>query len=81
MKMGYFQKLKEPQLVELEGEMEFVLVTEIDISEMRNGIIIMKGQSYNYENGELEKRHIKEIQYSTTEDGYHDLDENGNMIE
>jgi hypothetical protein len=81
MKMRYFQKLKEPQLVELEGEMGFVIVTEIDISEIKNGLIFMKGQSYNYENGELEKHHAKEIQYSTNEDAYYSVDENGEVID
>ncbi|WP_226035697.1 hypothetical protein [Aquibacillus saliphilus] len=79
--MRYFQKLKEPQLVELESEMGFVIVTEIDMSQMKNGLIFLKGQSFNYEDGEVEKCRDKEIQYSTNEDAYYEIDEQGNTID
>lgn len=79
--MEYFQKLQEPQLVELEGEMGFIIATEIDISQMKNGLIFMRGQSYNYEDGELEKGKVKVVQYSTNEDAYYELDENGKPID
>lgn len=79
--MRNFQTLKEPQLVELEGEYGFVIVTEIDVSHMKIGLIFMKGQSFNYENGEIENGGEKEIQYSTNEDAYYDFDEQGNIID
>lgn len=76
-----YQKLPEHQLVELDGEMGFVIVTEIDLSHMKNGIIFMRGQSYNYESGEVKKGRIKEIEYVVVENVYYDLDENGKIID
>ncbi|WP_373896401.1 hypothetical protein [Virgibacillus sp. CBA3643] len=79
--MNGYQKLEQPQLVELEGEIGFVIVTEIDISETKNGMIFMRGESYNYEDGTLEKQRTKEIQYSTTEESYFDTNEYGKILD
>ncbi len=79
--MRDFQKLETPQLIELEGEIGFIIATEIDVSEMRNSIIFMKGKSYNYEDGEMDPQGIKEVQYSLSEDAYHEVDEHGRIID
>jgi len=73
--MRDFQKLDQPQLVELQGELGFVIVTEIDVSEMKNSLLFMRGKAYNYENGELTETGIKEIQYSVNEGAYYNVDE------
>lgn len=78
--MRNYQKLEEPQLVELDGELGFIIVAEIDISEIKNKIIFMRGESFNYEDGTIEKQRIKEIQYSVNEDSYYELDEKGNVL-
>lgn len=60
--------------------MEFVVVTEIDITEMKNNIIFMRGKTFNYEDGIVEEIGVKEIQYSLSEDGHCEVDENGKPI-
>lgn len=79
--MKEFQKLETPQLIELDDEKKFVIVTEIDLSEMKNHLIFMRGKSYNYEIGQVIEGKLVEIQYSVTEDGYCRIDENGNFID
>ncbi len=79
--MNDFQKLETPQLVELDGEIGFVIVTLVDLSLMKNGLIRMRGQSYNYESGDLVKGKVKEIQYDFMEKAYFDIDENGKIID
>lgn len=79
--MRNFQELNEPQLVELESEQKFVIVTEIDLSEMKNQLIFMKGRSYSYDGGLVTEHEEVEIQYSTTEDAWYRLDENGKVID
>jgi hypothetical protein len=76
-----FQELNEPQLVELESEQKFVIVTEIDLSEIKNQIIFMKGRLYGYEGGLVTEHEEAEIQYSLTEDAWYRLDENGKVID
>lgn len=41
----------------------------------------MKGQSCNYENGEIVEGNIKEVSYSVMQNEYFDLDEKGNVID
>lgn len=79
--MRDYQKLETPQLIELDSEYGFIIATEIDISEINNGIIFIKGRSYNYENGEIEKGRIREIQYNSMFDAQYELDEEGNFID
>ncbi|MCT8138623.1 hypothetical protein H1D32_13255 [Anaerobacillus sp. CMMVII] len=79
--MDEFQKLENPQLVELDGEYGFVIVTEIDMSLIKSGVIVMRGKSYNYESGEIIKSNDKEIQYSIHENAYYNLDDNGKVID
>ena len=79
--MNIFQKLDSPQLVELDGELGFVIATEVDLSLIKNGWIYMRGQSYNYENGELIKRKVKELHYNIIERAYYDLDKDGKVID
>ncbi|MCY7774924.1 MULTISPECIES: hypothetical protein [Bacillus] len=79
--MKDYQKLETPQLIELAGEYEFIIATKIDISEIRSGIIFMKGQSCNYENGEILEGNIKEVSYSVMQNEYFDLDEKGKVID
>lgn len=78
--MRDYHKLEPAQLIELDSEYEFIIATEIDISEIRSGIIFMKGQSYYYEHGELVKLNLKEISYSVMQNEYFNLDEKGNVI-
>jgi len=79
--MRYWQKLGVPELINLEKDLEFVIVTDIDLSEMKNNLIFMKGKYYDYEDGIVEEIGIKEIQYSVDEDGNSEIDENGNYID
>ena len=78
--MNDFQMLENPQLVELDGESGFVIATEVNLSVIKNGWIYMRGQSYNYENGELLKGKVKELHYNIREDAYFDLDKDGKAI-
>ncbi|MGN7243270.1 hypothetical protein ACTHQC_07310 [Bacillus paralicheniformis] len=79
--MRDYQKLEAPQLIELDGEYGFIIAPKIDISEMRNGIIFMTGQSYNYEDGEVKKGRIIEVECRTMFDARRELDGNGNIID
>ena len=79
--MNGFQTLDNPQLVELDGESGFVIVREVDLSLMKNGWIYMRGQSYNYENGDLLKGKAKELHYNIMEKAYYDLDKDGKIID
>lgn len=79
--MNDYQKLENPKLVELDSELGFIIATEIDLSLFNNGILLLKGQSYDYENGEVVKGNVKEINYSFMENGHFDLDENGKVID
>ena len=79
--MNGFQTLENPQLVELDGELGFVIATEVDLSLIKNGWIYMRGQSYNYENGELLKGKEKELHYNIMEKAYYDLDKDGKIID
>jgi len=76
-----FQKLEIPQLVELEKYLEFVIATEIDVSEMINKIILMRGDIFNYEDGEITEEPTVEIQYSLSEDGHFGVDKNGEPLD
>lgn len=66
--MHDFQKLNNPQLVELEGEYGFIIATDVDVSEIRNGLMFMQGESYNYDDGELTNQGKRKVQYSLNED-------------
>lgn len=81
MKMRDYQKLDNPQLMQLDSEYGFIIATEIDLSLINNGILLLKGRSYDYENGDVIKRNVKEIQYSIMENSRFDLDENGKVID
>lgn len=79
--MSDFQKLNNPQLTLLDSEFGFIVATEIDLSLINNGVILLKGHSYDYENGEVIKGNIKEISYSISENCRYNLDENGKVID
>lgn len=79
--MSEYQKLDAPQLTLMDSEYGFIVATEVDLSLINNGIILLKGRSYDYENGEVIKGDIKEIQYSIMENCRFDLDENGKVID
>jgi hypothetical protein len=76
-----YQKLDTPQLVQLDSEFGFVIATEIDLSLINNGIILLRGRSYDYENGEVIKGNVKEVNYSIAENSRFDLDDDGKVID
>jgi hypothetical protein len=47
--MSEFQKIENPQLIELEGENGFIIATEIDLSMISNKVVLFKGKYYNYD--------------------------------
>ena len=71
--MKNYQKLEEPQLIELDGENGFIIATLIDMSQMKNKVILLKGKSFSYDEGEVKDCGIKEIQYSLEEEGYYNI--------
>lgn len=76
-----YQKLETPQLVELQNDLGFIIATEIDLSLFKNGLLFLKGRSYDFESGEVLQGNVKEVQYSISEDSYYNLDENGKVID
>jgi hypothetical protein len=80
-KVSEYQKLDVPQLVQLDSEFGFIVATEIDLSLINNGVIQLRGRSYDYESGEVIKGNVKEINYSIAENGRYDLDDNGKVID
>jgi len=77
-----YQKLTEPKLIKLEGELGFIIATEIDISNIENGVMLFRGDGYNYDNlkkTELDSKGLIEIQFSVEEDQYHLLDDEGGI--
>jgi hypothetical protein len=79
--MSDYQKLDTPQLMLLDSELGFIIATEIDLSLINNGVILLKGHSYDYENGVVVKGNVKEISYSISENSRYDLDDNGKVID
>lgn len=79
--MRAFQRLETPQLVELGSETTFVIVTEIDVSEMKNGLIFMRGKAFHYDDGNVGQGGSKEIQYSVTEDAHFEINSAGEIID
>ena len=77
-----YQKLTESKLIRLEGEYGFIIATEIDISNIENGVMLFRGDGYNYEDlkkAELDSKGLIEIQFSVEEDQYHLLDDEGGI--
>ena len=71
--MKNYQKLEEPQLIELDGENGFIIATLIDMSQMKNKLVLFKGEYFNYDEGEVKGCGIKELQYSLEEEGYYNV--------
>ena len=74
VKLHEYQKLEIPLLVELQNELGFIIATEIDLSLIKHGIVLLKGCSYDFESGEVIKGKKTEVKYSISEDSYYDLD-------
>jgi len=79
-----YHKLTEPKLIKLENELGFIIATEIDISNIENGVMLFRGKGYNYENlkkmgVELDSKGLIEMQFSVGEDQYHLLDDEGEV--
>lgn len=75
--MKNYQKIETPQLIELDGENGFIIATSIDLSQIKNKLVLFKGKSFNYDEGEVKGCGIKELQYSLEEEGYYNVgDEN-----
>lgn len=70
-----FQQLEEPLLIELNNENRFVIVTEVDYSEIKNMFVFMRGISYCYDDGKVSEEGRVWIQYSLTEDAILPIDE------
>ncbi|PLR72236.1 hypothetical protein [Bacillus sp. UMB0728] len=79
--MKEYQKLDTPQLVELQNELGFIIATEIDLSLAKNGVLLLKGRSYDFESSEVVQGNFKEVQYTLSEDSNYDLDEDGKVID
>lgn len=82
MTKRHWEKLEEPQIIELDSHLAFVLATEVDYTDLKIGIIFFKGKHYNYEDGDVvfENEYI-ELQYSISQDGYLSMDETGKYID
>jgi len=70
-----FQQLEEPLLVELNDGNRFVIVTEVDYSEIKNLLVFMRGISYCYDDGKVTEEGRVWIRYSLTEDAFLPIDE------
>lgn len=79
--MENYTKLNEPQLIELDSELGFVIATHVDFSLIKNGVIIFKGESYDYENGKVQKQHDKEVRFDVIQNCYYNLDDKGKVID
>lgn len=79
--MKDYQKLENPQLMQLDGEYGFFIATEIDLSLINNGVMLLKGRSYSYESGEVARGFVVEVEYSITGNARYYLDNNGKVID
>lgn len=82
MTKRYWEKLEEPQIIELDSHLAFVLATEVDFTHLKYGLIFFKGKHYDYEDGEVvfEDEYI-ELQYSLAQDGYITMDKTGKVMD
>lgn len=82
MTSRHYEKLEEPQIIELDSHLAFVLATEVDFTHLKYGLIFFKGKHYDYEDGEVVfvKEYI-ELQYSLSQDGYSTMDETGKIMD
>jgi len=71
----------EPRLIKLEGEYGFIIATEIDISNIENGVMLFRGNGFGYDDGILTTKNRMEIQFGVEEDQHHLLDDKGNAID
>lgn len=78
----HYEKLEEPQLIEVDSHLAFALATEIDITHLKYGLIFFKGKLYSYENEEVtfEDEYI-ELQYSLSQDAYTKMDKTGKLMD
>lgn len=77
-----YQKLEYLKLVELKNDLSFVIATETDISMISSGLLFLRGQLYNYDEGLAVKLNNKtEICYHADENFYEEVDENGYYID
>lgn len=69
------QKIDEPIIYEVDGELAFILITEIDLSLMKNKFIFGKGKKYSYEDGYItESEGFYEVSLSLEEEGLRELE-------
>lgn len=82
MTKAHWEKLEEPQIIELDSHLAFVVATEVDLSGVKYGFINLRGRQYEYEEGVvgLENETV-EISYHLTQNGYCAVDKEGNYID
>lgn len=82
MSVNHYEKLEEPQIIELDSHLGFVLATEIDVSSLKYGLISFKGKHHSYENEEVtfEGEYI-EMNYSLSHEGNISMDKTGKVMD
>ena len=71
MSEDHYEKLTEPKIIELDSSMEFLLATEVDLSNVVNGIIYFRGEHYTFESGTVACENEKyELRYSIKQNGH-----------
>lgn len=66
-----WQKLDEPILFELDSVMEFIIITEINLSEVKNCLMFGRGKKFSFEDGYVtEYPDEYEIQFNLKENGH-----------
>lgn len=82
MTKRYWEKLEEPQIIELDSHLAFIVATEVDLTGVRYGLIKFRGSQYEYEDGIVElENEIFEVDYQLTQNGYCAVDKEGNYID
>lgn len=78
--MPNYQKLEEPQIIEIDSHLCFVVATEIDLTQLKNGLVSFRGKSYEYEDGEVVEGNIMTVNNSLVHEGYLEFDKNGKCL-
>lgn len=70
-----FMKLENPVLYKTENDNDFIIVTHIDLDNISNRIMLVKGKLYNYDDGKALGGSDVEMQLDLTENGIFDLND------
>lgn len=74
-------KLEEPILIELENDSEFIIVEEIDLSNLKHRQIDLKGNRYNYDDGKMSEPFKTLMVFDLKDNAMFSVGEDGEIID